>query len=208
MAGIVTGENILVDRYPYGDAEKVLPVTTEQIKDHVQVAGNFDDDLIAGIKGYVAAATDEVELRCQMALVAQRRVQYISQSDLPYLAGSTIELTVGPVLAITAVRYLDANEVAQTLPTTAYRRPPHTNAIYFKSMPAIADGPNTVWVEYEAGYGTSNGAVPALAVQLVCILAAHHYDHRSGDGTNQVAAWERMVRVLVRTLGDSSHRIP
>lgn len=207
MAGIVTGSNVLTDRYPYTDTEKQWPVEAENLKDHIVATGTYDDDLILGIHGYIASATEEIENRGQVALIQQKRIQYISESDLPYLEGTTVELAVRPVIAVTAVKYLDANEATQTLSSTLYRVSENTQSVYFKvGLPALADGPNTLWIEYTAGFGTVTSSVPASWANLVKIVAARRYDYRSGDGTNQAMAWERMITGLVRIAGDSSHR--
>lgn len=207
MAGIVTGSNILTGRYPYDSSDKQWPVVDTDLKEHIVATGSYDDDLLLGIHGLLASATEEAESRGQVALIEQTRIQYISEDDLADLEGTTVELTVRPVISVTAIKYLDSNDDEQTLSTSLYRVVENTQSVYFKTgLPTLAVGPSTLWIEYKAGYGQATTDVPPAWAHIVKLIAARRYDYRSGDGTNQADAWERMMRGLVRLAGDSSHR--
>lgn len=207
MAGKVhTGENVLVDRYPYGETEKLWPIDQEVITEHLQAPGVYDDNLIMGVHGYLASATEEVEKRGMVALIKQSRIQYIGEEILPYLEGSTVLISVGPVIDITAVKYLDSTGAEQTFDAADYRFLENQTAMYFANVPDLADGPGTVWIEYEAGYGIATTAVPPSWAHLVQLLTMRNYDFRSGDSGSTNDQWERLIRNKFRNAGDQSHR--
>jgi uncharacterized phiE125 gp8 family phage protein len=207
MAGTVTGENILVDRFPFGESEKALPVSAEIIREHVQTPGNYDDQLLLGMNGYLASATEDVENRGCVSLIRQKRIQIVGAELIPNLVGETVHLTRGPILSITAVKYLDENDVTQTLSPSLYRPIPLFSGVYFKGpMPAMAEGPASLWIEYESGYGNTPDTIPAAWASCVMTLAMRKYDFRGGDSGNTNDSWERMFRHMIRNAGDSSHR--
>jgi len=206
MAGTVTGENVLVDRFPFGESEKVLPVSAEIIREHIQTPSNHDDQLVLGMNGYLASATEDVENRGSVSLIRQRRIQTVGQELIPGIIGQTVHLIRGPVLSVTAVRYLDENDAVQTLSPTLYRAVPLFNGVFFKGpMPTIADGPASLWIEYESGYGDSADTIPAAWANCVMTSAMRKYDFRGGDSGNTNDSWERMFRHMIRNAGDSSH---
>lgn len=205
MAGIITGSCDLIDRYNYGNGAKVMPVDATTLKSHIQLTHNLDDDLVTGVGGYLPAATEDVEERANMAFIKQKRKQWIGADVLPRLSGTSVELVFGPVIGLVEVKYLDSNEAEQTMPATNYRLT--GNEIYFKgSLPTLAEGPGTVWVVYEAGYGTAPSSVPARWQSIIMQVAMRKYEYRmvaanlvnSGD-----EAYEKMLDRLIVAAGGS-----
>lgn len=160
---------------------------------------NADDALIFNVGGYLPAATVEAERRGNVSLIRQRRKQFIGVEHLP-VAGNSISLSYGPVISVSAVKYLDSSDAEQTYPTSSYR---YSNGeIYFKlDPPTLADGPNTIWVEYEAGYGDTPTAVDPLWQNIVMMLAYRKYELRGESPGNAPDAWERLMDKLIITAG-------
>ncbi len=202
-----TGEVVLIDRFEYGSAIKVQPVNEESLKNHLQVTHDLDDDIIYEIGGYLPAAVNETENRGTVSLIRQRRRLYLGTDVLPYLTGENIALPFGPILAVTSVKYLDADGAEQTMAGTYYRATVDTCSIYFKDCPVLADGPNTVWIDYESGYGNDPSAVPALWQNIVAQIAFRKYDLRGGDGGANAEKWERMIQGLVNIAGASQRYV-
>jgi uncharacterized phiE125 gp8 family phage protein len=201
----ITGDNILVDRLPFGSSPKVLPVTSELIAAHLQLDNHEDDSLVFDIGGHVPAATAECENRANKALIRQSRLQTVGW-DLIYagLSGKQICLSVSPVISVTAVKYLDIDGVEQTMPTANYRMLPDKENLYFQgTLPDLYDGPGTVWVEYEAGYGDTPAEVPSEWQSIVCQLAFRKYDLRGGDSGGSNDSFERMVDRMIVIAGGS-----
>lgn len=155
--------------------------------------------MIFDVGGYLPAATVEAERRGGVSLIRQRRRQYISASEYP-IVGNSFALSYGPVLSVTAVKYLDSLDAEQTYPAASYR---YSNGdIYFKALPpTLADGPNTIWVDYEAGYGDTPASVDPLWQNIVMLLAFNKYELRGESAGQNPDAWERMITRLIVTAG-------
>lgn len=196
---ITSGDCILIDRLPFADTPKVLPVDAVLLKAHLELTHDADDDLVTGVGGYLAAATREAEQRGNVSLIRQQRKQYIGPEAFPVI-GQSFALLFGPVIEVTAVKYLDSDDAEQTYPSTSYRAT--GEEIYFKANPpTLADGPNTIWVEYESGFGDTPDDVDSLWQNLVMQLAYRMYELRGESATSP--AWERMIDRLVVIAGGS-----
>lgn len=204
MSIVTTGQNVLIDRYEYGNnVFKIQPVDRDILKNHLQVTHKYDDNIIFEIGGYVPAATAEVENLGGVSLIRQKRRQYIGEEVLADLAGLTIYLSFGPILSLTNVFYLDRDDQEQTMPESYYRLT--ADGIYFKDRPAsLADGPDTIYVDYEAGFGNSPDQVPAPWQNVVMQAANRKYEYRGGDLSAQVnESWQRMIERMVVIAGAS-----
>jgi len=165
------------------------------------VSHNADDALILGVGGYLGAAANEAEERGGIALIRQKRRQYIGCEEYP-VAGKSFALLYGPVSAITVVKYLDSSDAEQTYPSTSYR---YSNGdIYFKlGPPTLADGPNAIWVDYETGFGDTPTEVPAMWQNIVMQLAFRKYELRGESPGDASMAWERMIDRQIVIAGGS-----
>lgn len=198
----VTGECVLVDRFPYGNPVKVLPIEDSIAKNHVQISHDADDDITLGSGGYIAAATGEVEERGCVSLIKQQRILVLGSDVLSELSGQSIHLPFGPIISVTGVTYLDEDENEQALPSENYRASARTSSIYFKgTLPTIADGPDTVWISYESGFGEAATDVPAAWRNCVSTLLSRKYDYRGGDSGSTNIAFERMFRSMILAAG-------
>lgn len=204
MAGVVTGECVLIDRLNYGSPTKVPPVDTIAFKNHLQLDHSYDDDIVLGSYGYLMAATEEAENRGNVSLIKQKRRHIIGEECLSNLSEITVQLGFGPIITLTDVRYLDEDGAEQVMPTTNYRLLSESSSVYFYgTIPTLEDGPGTVWVNYEAGYGDDYTAVPPIWQNVVNQIAFRKYDLRSGDGGNTNGPWERLIDSLIVTAGGS-----
>jgi uncharacterized phiE125 gp8 family phage protein len=202
MGTISTGQSVLVDRTPYNVAVKVMPVGAAALREHLQLQHAADDVVVFGVGGYLPAATGEVEKRGNVSLIAQRRKQYIGLEEYP-VCGKTIEVLYGPVISVTAVKYLDSSDAVQTYPATSYRVT-DTGEVYFKdNPPTLAAGPQTIWIEYEAGYGALPDNVPAEWQSIVMQLAYRRYELRGESAGQKYDEWERMIDRQICLAGGS-----
>jgi uncharacterized phiE125 gp8 family phage protein len=110
---------------------------------------------------------------------------------------------------VTVVKYLDDDEVEQTLAPSFYRPvlKGRGDGVYFKeatyTLP-VADGPGVVWIDYVAGFGQEAKDVPAQWRSLVAAVAYHMYERRglvAGGGLDE--AFERVVDRKVVLAGAS-----
>lgn len=200
MAPPITGLNRLVDRLNYNSSTKIWPVSNTAIKNHLQLSHALDDDLVLEVGGYLPAATADVENRANVALIRQKRLQTID--PLLFRKGESVALAVGPVLGNVVVNYLDPSETDQVLPPSSYRV--LEDGVYFSdTTPDIADGPGTVWIEYEAGFGNTPAAVPSEWQSIVMQLTFRKYDFRGGDSGQSNDSFERMIEHMIVAAGGS-----
>lgn len=174
-----------------GEADRVLAVAVDDVlKGHLRVDGAHDDALL---EAYVGAAIDWYEDAADRSLVTAtweaRWDCFPGQTQDPRSASSwwgradrlSIHLPKSPAVAVASVKYLDANEVEQTLSSSAYvvdatSSPPTITPARGYSWPSVAALPGAVRVRFTAGYGDGPEDVPQKIQQLVRLLVAHWYD--------------------------------
>jgi uncharacterized phiE125 gp8 family phage protein len=205
VSGIVTGKSSLVARFPYDSADKVWPVDAESLRNYLQLDHSLDDNIVFEIGGMLPAATADVENHANRSLIRQRRLQTIGHDLLlAGLSGQSVMVNFGPVIAITAIKYLDLDGAEQTLPEENYRLSVDKETLYFKGeLPELAEGPDTLWVEYEAGYGDTIASVPSEWQNIVSQVAYRKYDFRGGDSGSTSEAYYRMLDRLILCAGGS-----
>lgn len=205
MSGIVTGQNLLVDRLNYNSATKIWPVSTEQLRNHLQLDHTEDDNIVFDVGGFLPSATADAENRGNVALIRQKRRQTIGHGLIRGgLSGVQINLAVSPVIDITHVHYLDGDGIEQEMSVSNYRLLPDAQTLYFfGTLPVLLDGPGTVWVDYEAGYGDSPEDVPSEWQNIVSQIAFRKYDYRGGDSGPSNDSYERMLDRLIVVAGGS-----
>lgn len=202
----VEGTNILLDRHPFNSSPKTLPVSVELVREHIQLYDTLDDGLLKGVsgfQGYILAATEEVENRGQVSLVSQRRRLVLgdfigSVSNLAFL------LPFGPVTSITEVKYLDESGAEQTLDPSKYRLTKTGGIVFSSTVPTVYSGPDTLWIDYQAGFGNGPDNVPASWQNCVMACASHKYNFRDGaSGGSYDVAWEKAFSNMIRAAGRS-----
>jgi uncharacterized phiE125 gp8 family phage protein len=160
----------------------VEPITLAQAKAHLRVDGSDEDVMIAG---FIVAARQACEQRTQRAMIESTYV-----TTLPGFE-SRMQLQ-GPLLAVSAVKYLDAAGSEQTLSPSAYvvdqyALPPAVLRASDATWPTVAAGrPDAVRITYTAGYATA-AAVPAPLVQWMLLQIGNMHQHRESTVGGTVA---------------------
>jgi uncharacterized phiE125 gp8 family phage protein len=106
------------------------PISLEEVKQHLRVDLQDDDELITG---YIRAARELVEVETQRKFCTQTLLFTADAFTEPYQGDNwcgwlptslqsrhRMEFPITPVRAITAFAYTDENGVAQTLDPSAY----------------------------------------------------------------------------------------
>jgi uncharacterized phiE125 gp8 family phage protein len=154
------------------------PITIEEARAWLRVDDTAQDALIAAL---VAAARRMVERRTNRALLAsawQMTIDRFPCGD----ARRAILLPLGPVIAISAITYLDTGGVERTMAPADYRydlsrEPAPITTEWGKSWPSARDVIGAIAVDFSAGYADA-AAVPQdlkLAMQL---LVGHWFENR------------------------------
>lgn len=147
------------------------PVTLTEAKAQCRVDGSDEDALL---NSYIAMATAHVESVTGRAIISQTWELVIDDFS------DAIMLTKGPVQSVTSVKYIDTNEVEQTLATDQYTLDNVSDPAWIVkpddvTYPEVADGVNNVVIRFVAGYAT----VPAELKAAIQVLIASWYDNRS-----------------------------
>src|SRR5262245_3919685 len=155
----------------------VEPVTLAEAKAHLRVDGTAEDTLIASL---IVTSRLHVEAAVGLALITQSWSWYLDAWPL----GPALKLPLRPVQSIAAVRRYDENAAATTLDPATYfldgaGAPPRLvrqGALPWPKPGRVANG---IEVAFTAGYSPAADDVPAPIRQVILILVAHWYEHRS-----------------------------
>jgi uncharacterized phiE125 gp8 family phage protein len=98
-----------------------------------------------------------------------------------------ILLPLPPLQEVTAIKYLDADGVEQTLSTSVYRvvnngtDPSFVMLVLGQSWPVHGCFPDAVRIEFTAGYGDDAADVPQRIRHAALVLLSHLYEYRGDD---------------------------
>ena len=151
------------------------PVTVDEVKLHSRVTNDAED---AHILRAIAAATERVQEITGQSLITQTWVEYFDA--FPH----TIYLRKAPVQSVTSIKYIDTNDVEQTLNSTNYdvdviSKPARIIPSYGNSWPSgIRSKLNPIYVEYITGFGADSSYVPDTIKWAMYMLIGHFYENR------------------------------
>ena len=115
---------------------------------------------------------------------------------------------VGPISAISHVRYFDTADAQYTLPSTEYSfdgtsNPPVLGLNYLRTWPSVTLRPlNPVEIQFVAGYADA-AAVPARFKNAILMLTATLYRHRSTVTVGNSAAIAALIPQHFQSFLDS-----
>lgn len=169
------------------------PVSLDEAKDHCRVTITDDDALISAL---IQTATDHTEIYLNRTLMEKTLDFYMHM--FPLHDHFPIALPYPPLVSITSVKYYDQDDTLQTWDSAEYTvntNNPDYGMIYPAqgfSWPTMRnDEPDSVIVEYVAGYTSTGGNDPADRVPVtikhaILLLISHLYENREATtmGTN------------------------
>lgn len=172
------------------------PFTADDAKLHCRIVDSSEDALIAT---YAKAARLHVENRCGAKLINQTvLLQCSSWNDLR-------KIPIYPLVSVTSIKYLDENNVEQTLDPSVYQVIAGRNAsIYLKqgqSWPSLYNAIETVWpvtgvyphnyfpgqsstvpdairISAVFGFGSNGAAIPEPILLAMYVLVGTWYENR------------------------------
>jgi uncharacterized phiE125 gp8 family phage protein len=165
---------------PVNDTDK-YQLSLALVKQHLEYEDDDRDELISQ---YMRAAEKHVEKYTGKALLRQEVVETLD------CFGSYIQLLREPVISVTTIAYVDADDAAQTV--TGYRlRAPR---IYppVAGWPEIADY-SPVTVTYQAGYDET----PADLISAQLLLIGHWFQNREAATERPAQSIEIAVESLL-----------
>jgi len=153
----------------------VEPLPLADAKAHLRLDTN-DEDAVVG--AMIAAARIAVETAIRQVLIAQQwRV-----ADTAWPADRRIGLPVLPLIAVDAVRALDAGNSPTAVPVTDYSVAADTGIVTINADAAAlapALSANGYEIDFTAGFGTASTDVPRALRQAIAMLVTHWFEHRS-----------------------------
>ena len=173
---------------PVAPVDGAAVVPDALVDQHVKPASEEDALLIAALR---LAAIDHLEAFTGRSL--QRRAWRMTCDHFQ----TSITLLRGPVWQVTAIRYLDVDGVARTMPSWRQSGDVVMPMAGLR-WPATVCGAGAVTIDFVAGFEDVGTAAPALRMAALLLLR-HLYDGGSGnDGIpSPVAALCRGYRVPV-----------
>lgn len=184
-------------------APSVEPVTLDELKLHLRLDPdqNSEDELLDEL---ITTAREHAETYCSRSFVTTSL-----RLDMDHWwGGRWLRLPRAPLLAVSAVQYLDGDGTLQTWAASNYVV--HAPAGSRSGMGRIARAPNVVFptlqsdaiqrvrISYTSGYGATAASVPSGIRSAIKLLAAEAYEQRREVviGVNQSPAALAARRLL------------
>lgn len=152
------------------------PVTTDEVKDHLRIDSDDDVQLINRL---IAAAISYVDgLGVLGAAMINQTWRQVVQNP-----GSSVDLNMHPVQALTAIKYYDAANALQTDTLGNYQLIAGAGWAYVEpttgnAWPAAYNRPDAIQIEFTAGHGAAAADVPEGIRHALMMLIAHWYENR------------------------------
>lgn len=198
-------------------APVALPLSVAELRSHLRLdSDTSQDDQIAAM---IAAATDYLDGKDGILRRALVRQQWrIGFDGFPARCGrawlrpdNALRLPLPPLLSVDALRYVDGDGTSQTLDPAAYQvvasEPAAIFPAYATSWPATRDHPDSVTIDFTAGYPGDSASppdwtvnVPAGVKAAIKLLVGHWFENREAVAVGSQPSQE--VALTVRALTD------
>jgi len=162
----------------------VEPISVTDFKTNTKVDGTGED--ASTIPLYIGAARRHFEAKTDRILMTQTWEEYYDY------APSYVYIQKAPLQSVTHIKYLDEDDVEQTLATASYTVDTKGVCPRIKIIdkPTVSDKINNFWVRFVVGYGDASTDVPQDMIMAVTYMASHFYENRlpivSGTVVNEV----------------------
>lgn len=167
------------------EAPATTPITLAEAKAQLRVEHTDDDDLLTRLIATAVAYTDTMG-SLGHAMITQKWAQWVGPNP------SEVRLILGPVTAVTAVKYYDTDGDLQTDTIGNYQIIGTSFATYVApaegfSWPTTQQRSDAIRIEYEIGYGEATTDVPQTLRHALMLLVGHWYDHRENTEYDQLS---------------------
>ena len=175
------------------DGPAAEPVTLADLKAHLRLESDGEDDLIAGLIG---AAREDFEATTGTVLVEQSWRLTLDR----WPASHMVLLRRCPVREVVSVTTYGQDGAAAILDPAACLLDAHAQParLLFSQTPATGAAMNGIEIDFTAGYGETGADVPDLAKRAVTLLAAHWFEFRAAFGPeSQPVSYPRGYRTII-----------
>lgn len=159
------------------EAPVATPVSLSEVKDQLRVEHTDDDALLLRL---IKTASAYIDAKGALghAIISQKWGQWVTS-----VPPQSVRLAMGPVIAVSDVKYYDENGVLQADDLNNY----HVTGTGFTTQigpkvgfgwPVTQDRADAIRIEYAAGYGAAAADVPETLRHAMMLLIGHWYDNR------------------------------
>ena len=166
-------------------APGIEPVTLTEMKAHLRVDIDDEDDLITSL---IVTARSAIEHRTRRQMITA--VWDLSLPGFP--SCGRIELPFSNLQSVMSIAYADINGDTQTLDTAYYRVLTDSDPGFVQRAPSVSwptveyGNAAPVTVRYTAGYGDTADDVPEGVRHAIKLLVGHYYWHRESVGESSL----------------------
>lgn len=152
---------------------EVKPITLPQIKQHLRVDHNEEDQYLLDL---LDGAVAHVEATIGQALIFKTVRQYVDQ--IP--ASRSVVLEVSCVKSIEAIRGFDTSGNANIFSPEEYHLDNRMNipAVIFNTSISYDNFYNGIEIDLVTGFGATGVDVPSNITRAILVLIAHWYEFR------------------------------
>lgn len=166
-------------------APATTPITLAEAKEQLRIEHADDDVLVTRLIAVATAYTD-VKGALGQAMITQTWAQWMGANPT-----QSINLLIGPVQSVTAVKYYDTDGELQTDDINNYQVFGTEFATYVGpkdgfSWPVAQDRADAIKIEYVVGYGDAATDVPDTIRHALFLLIGHWYDNREQTTTDRL----------------------
>ena len=168
------------------DAPSTTPITLSEVKEQLRVESTDDDTMLTRLIAVAVAYTD-VRGALGQAMITQKWAQWVDSTP-----PQTVNLILGPVQGVNAVKYYDTDGNLQTDTLGNYEVFGTQFATQISpkdgfSWPVAQDRQDAIKIEYEIGYGDATTDVPQTIRHALMLLVGHWYDNREQTGYDELS---------------------
>ena len=179
------GENCRPLPWP-GPDQMPLAVSLDEVKSHLRVDSSSEDLMIDIYLRAAIAGLDGPEGLLNRGLISQPFV-----CDLKSFPCGVIDLPMGGVSEVTAIKYLDSKGDQQTVPESVWQLITNNRFVAYISLksgqfwPSVLEQDATVTIEFTSGFGDTPSTVPFNIKAAILLMAGELYKNREQTADSQ-----------------------